>query len=71
MKKEEKLYSLGEIFKLGLLKNASGEAYKHKATISRVVALMDFVEVKTPHGMSKCLTEEQINNHNKKYEQTQ
>lgn len=60
-----KLYTLGEIFRLGLLKNHSGKPYADKATISRIVARLSPEVKKTPWGLAKCLTMAQINSFNK------
>ncbi len=62
-----KLFTIGEIFKLGLLLNSSGDPYKSKAEISRIVRMQEYQEKNTPFGMSKCLTEDQINKLNNKW----
>jgi len=62
-----KLYTIGEIARLELLKNALGESYKHKASVAHIVREMDYVEVITPHGLSKCLNMAQIQEHNAKW----
>ena len=62
-----KTYSIGEIHRLGLLKSHTGEPYKDKATVSRVVSTMSFIEKNTPWGMAKTLTEADIQRHNDKF----
>lgn len=53
-------YTIGQIYKLGLLKNYRGEPYKDKATISRAVAKMKWTSKKTPWGLSKIVGKDQI-----------
>lgn len=62
-----KKYTIGEIFRLGLLKNHKGESYKHKATISRIVNQSNYKEVKTPFGYGKVLTDKDIKELNKRF----
>ncbi len=64
MKNNEKVYTIGEIYRLGLLKNNKGEAYKHKATISRIVSKLNFKLKKTPFGPAKVLTIGEIESFN-------
>lgn len=60
-----KLYTIGEIYRLGLLKNHKGEPYKDKSTVAKIVATLGFVTKKTPWGTAKCLTKDQIELYNK------
>ena len=60
-----KYYTIGEIFRLGLLKNHKGEPYKHKATVSTVVRGMKVVRKKTAFGLGKFVPESEIKRHNK------
>ena len=62
-----KYYTMGEIHKLGLLVNHKGEAYKHKATISKVVNRAEYKEIKTPFGLGKALSEKQIRDLNNRF----
>ena len=62
-----KYYTLGEIFRLGLLKGFDGKPYKHKATVSRIVRGAKFKNVKTRFGMAKGLTIQQIEKLNKRW----
>lgn len=55
-----KYYTIGEVFRLGLLKNFDGTPYKHKATISRIVSKMKLTEKKTAFGIAKTISEDQI-----------
>lgn len=60
----EKRYTIGQIHRLGLLKNHEGKPYKHKATISRIVSHMPSKIVQTPWGPSKTVSEKDIKAHN-------
>lgn len=62
-----KTYTLGEIARLGLLKNHQGEPYRHKATISKIVALMGLTKVETPFGLGYAVPLDRIEMHNRKY----
>ena len=59
-----KHYTIGEIFRLGLLKNFDGEPYKHKATISRYVNGMKYRIRKTRWGDAKEVSEKEIKKFN-------
>lgn len=61
-----KTYTTGEVFRLGLLKNNKGEPYKDKATVSRVIQGLKHELRDTPHGPAKCVSESEIEKHNKK-----
>jgi len=58
-----KYYTIGEVFRLGLLKNYKGEPYKDKATVSRVVNKMKYITKKTPWGIAKVVSEKEISKH--------
>ena len=62
-----KQFTIGEIFRLGLLKTFRGEAYKDKATVSRVVSKLGSKEKLTPWGMAKTLSEKQIRDWNNRF----
>ncbi len=57
-------YTIGQIHKLGLLKNYRGESYKDKATVSRAVGKMKWTYKKTPWGVSKIVGKDQIDKWN-------
>ena len=59
-------YTIGEIFRLGLLKNFDGKPYKHKATISKIVNQMTTKSKQTRWGIAKTLSEKQIKEYNYK-----
>lgn len=59
-----KYYTIGQIFRLGLLKNHKGDAYTAKGTISKIVSRMKFKEVKTAFGPSKMVSDKEIKRHN-------
>jgi len=61
-----KYYTIGEIYRLGLLKNFDGKPYKHKATISRYVNQMNFRIKKTRWGEAKEVSEKEIRKFNKR-----
>lgn len=58
-------YTIGEIVRLGLLKNHRGEPYKHKATILRLVN--NSPRKKTPWGSGYSVTQSQIDELNKRW----
>jgi hypothetical protein len=62
-----KTYTLGEIFRLGLLKNHKGEPYRQKATLSRIVDRMGLEKVQTPFGLGYSVPESRIKEHNALY----
>lgn len=64
--KNERLYTLGEIHRLGLLKSHTGEPYKHKATISRIMSRMKMPKGRTLHGMGYRIPMTAIRAHNKR-----
>jgi hypothetical protein len=63
---QEKLYSIGEIYRLGLLKSHTGEPYKDIGNISKIAKQLGTTKKKTAWGNAKCLTIKQINAYNKK-----
>lgn len=66
---DKNTYTVGEVFRLGLLKNAFGLPYKHKATVSRVIALHGkSLLKKTQFGMGRVVTKEQIEIINRRWE---
>lgn len=62
-----KEYTIGEIYREGLLKNHDGAPYKHKATISRIVNGMVYKEIDTPWGKAKVVSEKEIDQHNQQW----
>ena len=58
-------FTIGQIYKLCLLKNSKGEPWKSRTTVMRIVNKLDYVTIKASYGTSKCLTKEQIEEHNK------
>lgn len=63
-----KYYTIGEVYRLGLLKNHKGQPYTAKATISRVFSKLKAKEKKTPWGMSKIVSELEIEQWNNRWE---
>lgn len=59
-----KHYTIGEIYRLGLLKSHEGKPYRHKATVSRIVSSLVNKEKKTPWGVAKVVSEKEIERHN-------
>lgn len=60
----ETLYTVGQIFRGGLLKNHLGKPYAHKSTVAGLVQKLSPTEKLTPWGKSFCLTEKQIEKYN-------
>lgn len=62
-----KTYTLGEIFRLGLMKDKNGYAYKTRGGISRMLRKhMKFKRIKTKYGKGLCVTEAEIKKFNKR-----
>jgi len=59
-----KYFTIGQIHKLGLLKNFEGEPLKHKASVSNVVNRLDYKVVDTKWGTGKALSQKQIDMYN-------
>lgn len=60
-----KTYTIGEIVRLGLLKNHSGLPYKHKATVLKIVQGLKYKKVKTVFGEGYAVTQREIDRFNK------
>lgn len=60
-----KYYTIGEIFRQGLLKNSFGEPYKHKGAVSKALSGVEFKAVRTAWGVGKTYSEKQIEGLNK------
>jgi len=62
-------FTVGEIFRFGLLKTHTGEPYKDKATISRIVKnLLSAKRKLTPWGMGWSVPGSEIIRWNKQWE---
>jgi len=61
-------YTIGEVFRMGLLKNQNGVAYKDKATVSNVLSHYPHTVRKTPHGPAKIYSEATIKKANKRWD---
>jgi len=59
-------FSLGQIFKHGMMLNRDGQPYKHRASLSHVIEKLDYKIKKIQGGMAKVLTKEQIDDYNTK-----
>jgi hypothetical protein len=55
-----KYYTIGEVFRQGLLKNHKGESYKHKASISKIFGKLSTKTKKTPWGEAKLIDDKTI-----------
>jgi len=64
---EEKFYTVGDIFRNGLLKDFKGEPYKNKVSIARIVNTQTYKTIRTPWGLAKCLTKKQIDKINREH----
>ena len=62
----KKLYTIGEIFRLGLLKDWDGKPYKNKVTVARKVKSAKFKIVQTRYGPSKQISLKDIKKLNNK-----
>lgn len=60
-----KTYTLGEVVRLGLLKNHKGEPYKHKATVLKL--LKGVKRTKTPFGRGYAIEQADINRLNNRW----
>lgn len=56
-----KTYTIGEIFRLGLLKGADGKPYLHKASVTNALARSGAQKVMTKWGMGYAVTMKEIN----------
>lgn len=61
------LYTIGQIYRLGLLKNHLGKAYGHKATVSKIVNTLPYSVVDTAFGPSKAVSMSTIKEYNKRH----
>ena len=62
----EQLYSIGQVFRLGLLKNHKGKPYTSKASVSKVISKLKTTKKMTPFGMGTFIHSAEIAKHNKK-----
>ncbi len=61
----DKLYSIGEMATLGLIKNRlNGGAIKNRQNLGRLLKGHDLTVVPTKYGPAKCWSMEQINAYN-------
>jgi hypothetical protein len=63
-----KEYTIGEIFRKGLLKTNDGKPYKDKASVSNVLRSYPHRVQKTAHGPAKMYTEATIKSANKRWD---
>lgn len=64
----QKTYTIGEIFRLGLLKNHEGKPYAHKSTVSKIVNKLSPEDKNTAFGNAKVLSEAQIHRYNSRWD---
>lgn len=62
----ERLYTIGEIHRLGLLKTHWGTPLKSKGKLSMIIRNLKYKEVPNKHGTSKCLPMSEIEAYNAK-----
>lgn len=60
-----KTYTIGEIHRKQLLKNAWGEPYKHKASVTNRLKGQPYEIKKTPYGPAKYYSQSVIDKLNK------
>lgn len=58
-------WTLGEVMKLGLLKNHKGEPYKHKQTVQKL--LKGVKRVKTPFGKGYAIEQADVDRLNARW----
>ena len=63
----KKLYSIGEIFRGGMLLSYRGKAYTQKSVVAKVVRALKFKVIQTKWGPSKALPLSEIKKHNARY----
>jgi len=63
-----KTYTIGEITRLGLLKNHKGEPYRHKASVLKIVLALQHSKARTPWGIGYEVSEAEIQKHNAKWD---
>lgn len=61
------LYTIGEIFRGKLLLSHLGTPYTSKAAILHIANKLGTVDKTTPWGMARCLSDQQIETHNKNW----
>lgn len=62
-----KEYTIGEIYRLQLLKNAAGKPYKDKATVSNLLARYPHTKKMTKYGISKLYTQDTVDDINRRF----
>lgn len=60
-------YTIGEIYRLKLLKNHKSEPYADKATISKLLSNYPHAITETPFGPSKRFSQDTIDKLNKRW----
>lgn len=64
---KERTYTVGEILRLGLLKNHMGKPYKHKASILVIIKTLHHKKVKTPWGIGYSVSKAEIDKYNARW----
>jgi len=64
---KEQLFTIGDIFRQGLLKTAEGEPYLTKRSVLSLVNKCEYHNKLTKYGMAKCLTMKQIEELNNRW----
>ena len=65
--KKQTLFTIGEIYRLGLLKTAEGEPYKTIISVSVLINKQKYHNKLTKYGMAKCLDNYQIEKLNNRW----
>jgi hypothetical protein len=60
-------YTIGEIYRLGLLKNHKGEPYTSKATVSKELRGEKYKTIKTVYGEAKTFSQSVIDSLNSRW----
>ena len=62
----QKTYTVGEVARLGLLKNHQGKPYKHKETVLRIVKSLPHERTMTPWGIGYAISAATIKEFNER-----
>lgn len=64
---KETRYTIGEIYRLGLLKNNKGEAYKSAAAVSVATRTLECRMEHTAYGLARMISKSEIERYNKQW----
>lgn len=61
-----KSYTIGEIYRLGLMKNHRGDVYASKGSVSVAARGLARTTIATAHGPAAAIPKSEIDKHNKR-----